>query len=1105
MPTQITRDLRRTLSKMVLELFKSEPEFIYNNAFEFIKEKLIKEEYRYREFSKMSSEELTSYSKALSSPELNENRADYFKHIIDNLEAYKKETQVALRIMGYSIKKSKVNAEATLEELIELQEQYNGSTAIEEAEDKILEGETPINEKTKFDGTSSLQEDPRNKLSSELKAIFHLIPQVRNNILGMQTYYDFDTVYNALLELFAGENLSFEEMLTILEKNKNSSRPYIASVLTRLKKEDITDQFKYGLTSHFQNTYLEHEMVLWNENTNKFEVIKSNRGALATEITSRWVDNTVTGNSKVFKNEGGQVFVDEQFVENKFTDKWNEIRESNFDPNKVKEWLDMIGIKMPIAAIEELRNNSENLKIFKRTKWELLFEGNNHFAVIYKKIKGLRSSVDVSITANNPVADDGYVKDLAKLSSKHEDQINSSSFLNGEGKQIFSYVNPSWLFQRLRQIKNQDGTINYDVVEKLLSISYLKHSKWLQNLRKRTGKEKVGDQKFQEVFDVTLTDSIKQSGTDNEAVPFKDMSERERTVTLINLFINSTNQTSKFVVAKSDKELLHIVTATRHNVNTTQSNSYNKEDKDALMHLALAEYERYLKAQKLEDEGVNFKDIAGYEPKKFYHFPELNKETALLLYSNGRLKEIDDSIKESIWKIIHERIEKEVTETENRLKSIGIINPNGTLSKVDNNYKELHSDKANIGNFLARDFVINNMIATMNYEMIFQGDIATAGKTDSYGNPLVKETVANMFKRVAKDIAPSRKLGKLSNNDKFQRYNQIFLQDAFSGSLNIDQIKEIFDKEESGKAIIAAFEEITSTDSQEVTTLQEHIDVLYAMGKIKDKDYQELSKENSKREPYFNKKQLSLILQPMKPVYVGNQIMEQYDLDMPVYIKSSSFPLVPQLVKGTAFEVLERTMHKGNIQRAVFESGSKMGGFKIIDSWNKVKDKEGNEVSLNGNKLTDGTFNEEALNKAIKDKAYLTLNRSSFGIQQEIPSKDETHIKEGTQLAKLILAGLRGDKKAIDEFNNLHNDLVDIRFDNFKKEFGITTDENGDFKIIDASKFRQVLIDELEKRGDSNDNDIAALELDASGQFIIPLWASPKSAKFDPLLHNNFL
>ena len=95
----------------------------------------------------------------------------------------------------------------------------------------------------------------------------------------------------------------------------------------------------------------------------------------------------------------------------------------------------------------------------------------------------------------------------------------------------------------------------------------------------------------------------------------------------------------------------------------------------------------------------------------------------------------------------------------------------------------------------------------------------------------------------------------------------------------------------------------------------------------------------------------------MKPVYVGNQIMEQYDLDMPVYIKSSSFPLVPQLVKGTAFEVLERTMHKGNIQRAVFESGSKMGGFKIIDSWNKVKDKEGNEVSLNGNKLTDGTFN----------------------------------------------------------------------------------------------------------------------------------------------------
>ena len=58
------------------------------------------------------------------------------------------------------------------------------------------------------------------------------------------------------------------------------------------------------------------------------------------------------------------------------------------------------------------------------------------------------------------------------------------------------------------------------------------------------------------------------------------------------------------------------------------------------------------------------------------------------------------------------------------------------------------------------------------------------------------------------------------------------------------------------------------------------------------------------------KTELELILQPIKPVYTGTILDVEQDVNRMIYIKSSSFPLIPQLTSGFQIEKIRKALEE---------------------------------------------------------------------------------------------------------------------------------------------------------------------------------------------------
>ena len=99
------------------------------------------------------------------------------------------------------------------------------------------------------------------------------------------------------------------------------------------------------------------------------------------------------------------------------------------------------------------------------------------------------------------------------------------------------------------------------------------------------------------------------------------------------------------------------------------------------------------------------------------------------------------------------------------------------------------------------------------------------------------------------------------------------------------------------RSLIKKFARLEGTDAQEYVTVKEHLYIMEKQGRIEDEDVQ-LIKETLEKGEELEGRLLNLILQPMKPVYAGLINDEESGTMRMVYIKSSAYPLIPQLTKG---------------------------------------------------------------------------------------------------------------------------------------------------------------------------------------------------------------
>ena len=449
------------------------------------------------------------------------------------------------------------------------------------------------------------------------------------------------------------------------------------------------------------------------------------------------------------------------------------------------------------------------------------------------------------------------------------------------------------------------------------------------------------------------------------------------------------------------------------------------------------------------------------------------------------------------------------------------------------------------------DFVINSKISTMNTFQIMAGDPALYAKSREKishlsgqelieaNNRISKELGINLGKRMALMIAPGAILADSHNNE----YAQLFIEDSEDITTSINYLikihygKKALDIMFEGKSVanlIAEFQTLSTVtkadktrakdirnflkrefpklkdylaietaDGQEYTTLNEHLYILEKQGKISE-ELSEQIKSTIAAGGTLNKEVLNVVFQPLKPVYTGGIIQDGVNRMM--YIKSSSFPLLPQLTQGTKLDKLRTKMEmleetSGKTVRAAYGTAVKVGALTN---------------SVNMDDLDNTDF--EGVDSENRKEFYMTLPRINFKIQQENPFKSNKvqadKVSMGTQITKLLFGdgvidvvgfefkGVTMDGAQLkEEFTKAYTDMVNIHRSGLLRELGL--DENLRTKDAEHTnrQMQKLLVKEAESRGFSN-NDIKSLGLvKGTNTFKVPLFLSANSNKYEAMLN----
>lgn len=532
-------------------------------------------------------------------------------------------------------------------------------------------------------------------------------------------------------------------------------------------------------------------------------------------------------------------------------------------------------------------------------------------------------------------------------------------------------------------------------------------------------------------------------------------------------------------------------------------------------------------------------------------------------------------IKDSVFDLLQRTLKNEV---DNKIKSweVYLDKEANKLNFFNKKYIDRFDEKDTnlLMKYAAYDYIVNSFIANANMYMLFAGDIANysqdkafkekdfvdgkpyLAKEDSAYSKIQKDIISiNTGKRLAMLIAPGKSLYNSINDD----YVQLFLKDRVSNTNNIEFLVELYyGKDALTKEVkdnieilnnssnsaeinnarkylsdkfedISDYFEIETTDAQEYTTAKEALDILFRQGRLHSTTYKTLSEKIEKQKEYdinnqpipeeflLTDKEIKLVFNPIKPVVTGSIIDEVNDVNRIMYIKSSSFPLLPQLTKGTELDKLRIAMEDlqnrtGKNVRASYDTANKVGSVlskNQIEIWDEQGNFKGIDTKTIAKQLNEGN-----------SLSAMVLSRSNFRIQQDVPFKSgkrtEDTVSIGTQMMKVIFGDgikqikgkvfdLNGEKLTGEELYTRYCETFDKWISNEKTQLYKQLDINESTGISNdpkttAKKLQAILQEEAIKRNYSQ-QDIDALSLEEDGSFTVPLWLSPNSNRYEALLN----
>jgi hypothetical protein len=547
------------------------------------------------------------------------------------------------------------------------------------------------------------------------------------------------------------------------------------------------------------------------------------------------------------------------------------------------------------------------------------------------------------------------------------------------------------------------------------------------------------------------------------------------------------------------------------------------------------------------------------------------------IYSTARLK-----AKDVLSSVINANLlEKINVDSEGKLidgtwiKS-GILSYNDkgepTLKYIDTNYSNNKAQQGDTLNAIqkakisALDFIANQYLFQSNIYQLYIGDPALYAPSrkayiDSNGNlnayALSKATMESINKRVAALIAPGNVLANSVRIDGVPtKYIQLMVNDVEAPSSIIEEyirmvnngvipkeqeqyIKD-YNSEDSNlkkKAIsklkelnptIKEYFNIEGTDAQEHTTWKEHLDILVGQGRITIEDRERFT-QNILNDTLTNE-DLAIILNPLKPVYAGVIQDEVHKVNRFVYVKSSSFPLLPQLTRGLKLDKV----------RLGLEAMEKESGLNVRMSYQTANKVGSVNTNLNMSDFYNLDIND--IDNFVKEKLKpnsLELNRNSFKVQQDTPYKAkkyaaknmDTQTTMGSQMTKNILgAGINTmgnvfpnifPKSVLSELGiedvvllsgadldkiktHVESEYMKLQTKKLEKELGLSpTESYQDLSVDKKKRVFENLVNILKKEIKTRQYDkslLKELEIDETGlQTVVPIWLTNNADKFESL------
>lgn len=965
----------------------------------------------------------------------------------------------------------------------------------------------------------TFQYDSKANALQKVKQFLAFIPRTEYNedqdsfleiesFLGTPSYMSYDEVYEQLRAILSGVENTWEAMEEQL-KAYQKSKPFIYNILYQLSPENYQgdlEQLKRQFVSTMASSYGGFKTILVKQKDDGsyyFNIIDTDQSSIEKTIRSTW--NGLYKRTNLFEeNEKGDLIVNKDKI-NSYLEK---IKEQAKEPTKtgIRNLLTSLGIEISDQTLNKLFDSSFNKLDIKRQ----FTEKTGLFKLISDRLSGKISSdtndttddsEDIDTTEiNNPLVNNSAIRELARLESTNSEQYYTNTFKDGQNNTVYSYSFNKFLTKEFNKL-----LVDPSYVKSLLNITFNKpivkdneviYKTWLYQLDTNPV--------FKSIFNISPFDTIKVSTLGSDGTKLNSMSDLDLELSQVAFIQNSG--ASKAGIGRVVKYLLTIPSKTTSYVvqgsgidlklQFDDQGNYNIDPttKDALYTIVASEHNRIISQQERKSDNKAFNTGSKY----FYFFPELNdvkdNEGRYILFNQDQsgkkttIKLPTDKIGDiTIEKYLRDKvlsiIKSDITNKIESWKSLSIIR-NGELKLVDQGYRSkilIPQSKGNKNNEItlaAADYIIQSTLAKFNSHQTFIDDPAIYFKKN------VKETWDNVGKRLTNLIAPFKE-GMIDKNNKY--FLSVKLDDLEINAINYDQLNTRLKSYYEDNNIQLPYKDIDGTDAQEYTTLKEDLAVKYSYGNIDTKTYNTLIDKINKEgdDLYLDANEIDVIFTGVKPVYSSRIVSGEDDVVYREYVKSASIPLIPQFTKGLELDKLRVAME--NLEkskklsiRAAFNSATKIGGKGSINIWNK-----------------DGSIKDNL----DLEKYSILLDRSNFGIQQEIPydeNKEET--VKSTQETKLLFDGLQdvsgfryegkqyNGKDLQDIYIDLHKQLYENGLQNLEKKITI----DGRF---DMSKLIPILSEEGVKRGYTPAQQ-SFLQLNKEKtDFELPFWAHVSNDK----------